>query len=414
MVRAATGSTWSPWRSVVVFGLVSLAADMVYEGMRSVVGPFLGSLGASALTVGVVTGAGEAIALALRVVTGAAADRSGRHWQLTTVGYGLTAVSVPLLAVAPFVGGAGVVAASVLVLVERTGKAVRSPSKSALLAGMAKPVGRGRGFAVHKALDQVGAFAGPLLLAGLAALTGRLWLGFVVLAVPGVVSLVLLGLLRRYAPVEPAPPRSRPARGADGALQPPQRLPRAFYMFAGSCAAGTIGLMTFGVISFAIVDHGLLTADLVPLAYAGAMALEALAALATGFAYDRLGAGVLYMVPVLVALVPALVFGHRLGAVLVGLGIWAAATGVQESTVKALVAALVPSGTLATAYGAFAAAQGSGALIGGVLAGALYRDHLGVLVVVVGAAQVASLLTLVISLRVDKAAEPQTNGAGGT
>ena len=89
------------------FGLVSLAADMVYEGMRAVSGPFLGSLGASALVVGVVTGAGEAVALVLRLVTGAWADHSRNHWRLTVVGYAMTAVCVPLLAVAPFVGWPG-------------------------------------------------------------------------------------------------------------------------------------------------------------------------------------------------------------------------------------------------------------------------------------------------------------------
>ncbi|MCB0896775.1 MAG: MFS transporter, partial [Nocardioidaceae bacterium] len=179
---------------------------MVYEGMRSAAGPFLGSLGASALTVGIVTGAGEAIALGLRVVAGPVADRTGRHWGLTTFGYALTAACVPLLAFAPLLGAAGVAFASVLMLAERTGKAIRSPSKSTLLAGMAEPVGRGRGFAVHKALDQVGAFAGPLVVAGVAAATGELALGFVVLAVPGVVSLVLLARLRRHAPIEPPAP----------------------------------------------------------------------------------------------------------------------------------------------------------------------------------------------------------------
>src|ERR1700710_431823 len=93
-----TRSTWTPWRTVVAFGMVSLAGDMVYEGMRSVAGPFLGSLGASALTVGLVTGAGEAAALVLRLVSGPLADRSGRYWPLTIIGYGMTAVCVPLLA----------------------------------------------------------------------------------------------------------------------------------------------------------------------------------------------------------------------------------------------------------------------------------------------------------------------------
>jgi MFS family permease len=378
---------------VVAFGLVSLSADMVYEGLRSVAGPFLGTLGASALTVGLVTGAGEALALVLRLVAGPYADRTGLHWRLTTAGYALTAVCVPLLAVTPFLGSAGLGVAIVLVLAERTGKAVRSPSKSALLAGMAAPVGRGRGFGVHKALDQVGAFVGPLLVAGVAAATGRVWLALVVLAVPGAVSLVLLTRLRRRAPVALPPPRrdTTPRHGAP--------LPRRFHLFAASCAASTLGLMTFGVISYAFVAEGLVPLAVAPVVYAGAMAVEAVGALATGLAYDRVGARVLYVLPPVVAAVPALVFTDRLAVVLLGVAAWGLATGVQDSTVKALVADLVPEARLATAYGVFAAAQGVAALVGGGLAGAWHADHRGLLVGLVAALQVASLALLVATFR---------------
>jgi len=397
MTDVSTRPTWTPWRSVVAFGLVSLAADMVYEGMRSVAGPFLGTLGASALTVGLVTGAGEGLALVLRLVAGPYADRSGHHWRLTTVGYALTAVCVPLLAVTPFLGAAGLGAASALVLAERTGKAVRSPSKSALLAGMALQVGRGRGFGVHKALDQVGAFAGPLVVAGVAAATGHVWLAFVVLAVPGAVSLVLLAGMRRRAPVDlppPAPVEAATARRWRGAP-----LPARFHLFAASCGASTLGLMTFGVISYAMVEDGLVPLAVSPVVYAGAMAVAALGALATGLAYDRVGARVLYALPPLVALVPALVFTQRLGPVLAGVAAWGIATGVQDSTVKALVADLVPATSLATAYGVFAAVQGVAALVGGGLAGWLQADHAVTLAVVVGLLQVVSLGLLVVTLR---------------
>jgi len=380
----------------VAFGVVSLAADMVYEGLRSVAGPFLGTLGASALTVGLVTGAGEALALVLRLVAGPYADRSGRHWQLTTLGYALTAVCVPLLAVTPFLGVAGLGVAIVLVLSERTGKAVRSPSKSTLLAGMATRVGRGRGFGVHKALDQVGAFAGPLLVAGVAAAAGQVWPAFVVLAVPGVVSLVLLARLRRRAPVELPPPT--PVTVGTG-RRPLASLPGRFHLFAASCAASTFGLMTFGVISYAFVADGLVPLAAAPVVYAGAMAVAAVGALATGAVYDRVGGRVLYVLPPLVACVPALVFTDRLAAVLSGVAAWGLATGVQDSTVKALVADLVPATALATAYGVFAAAQGVAALAGGGLAGALHADHTGLLVALVVAAQVGSLALLVVTLR---------------
>ncbi len=390
------GREWTPWRAVVAFGLVSLAADMVYEGMRSVAGPYLGSLGASALTIGLVTGAGEAVALVLRLVTGAWADHNQRHWRLTVVGYALTAVSVPLLAIAPFVGAAGVAVAATLILLERTGKAIRSPAKSALLARMAVATGRGRGFAVHKALDQVGAFAGPLLMAGAAAVTGVMWPGFLLLAVPGAVCLLLLAQLRRRVPSVAAPEEPDPH---DPAPEGPSRLrdavlgadlPKEFHLFSLAVAFATAGLMTFGVISYRFVDIGLVSLAVVPVVYALAMAAEALAALVTGDAFDRWGPRVLLVVPVVVALVPLGVFADRLWPVLLGVVLWGVATGIQDSTVKAYVAALVPGRRRASAYGIFAAVQGFGALGGGALAGALIDDHRAVLAGAIALLQVAS------------------------
>lgn len=399
---------WSPWRTVIWFGIVSLAADMVYEGARAITGPYLASLGASALLVGVVTGAGEAAALTLRLWSGPLADRSGRYWALTIVGYAMTAVCVPLMAVAPFLGGAGLAFGATMVLLERSGKAVRSPSKSALLAHAARSVGRGRGFAVHKALDQVGAFAGPLLVAGVIALTTHTWAGLAVLAVPGAVAMVLLVVIRERVPdmsvydgtSEPAAPAPASATATvTSAPAPEGRLPRAFQLFALSCAASTLGLMTFGIIGFHLSDAGLVRPALVPVVYAVAMGVEALSALATGFAYDRVGARVLLVLPLMVAAVPLLALDNRLGIALAGVLVWGAAVGVQDSTVKALVADLVPSPRLATAYGVFAAYQGVAALAGGALAGWLYGGGRVDLVVVVAACQAVSLGLLVVVLR---------------
>src|SRR3954468_13052876 len=195
---------WSPWRMVVGFGLVSLAGDMVYEGARSVYGPLLASVGASATVVGLVTGAGEATALLLRLVSGPLADSTRRYWTLTLLGYGLTAVCVPLLAVTPALGGAGLAVAAGLILAERLGKAIRSPAKSALLAEAAGQVGMGRGLGVHKALDQIGAFAGPLLVAAIVvAAGGSVWPALAVLAVPGAASILILLMLRARTASEP-------------------------------------------------------------------------------------------------------------------------------------------------------------------------------------------------------------------
>jgi hypothetical protein len=385
--------------------VVSLAADMVYEGARSITGPLLAQLGASALLVGLVTGAGEAIALVLRLFFGSWVDRSGSYWSMTLGGYALTAVCVPALAVTPFLGAAGLVVACVLVLAERTGKAVRSPAKSTLLAHAAGPVGLGRGLGVHKALDQVGAFSGPLLVAAVAALSGALWPAMAVLAVPGGASIaVLLWLRRRVGDPLGDEVRSAPAQPKASLVRAGGDLPRTFWLFAGCAGLATAGLVTFGVISFHLVHERVVAVAAVPVVYAAAMATAAVAALLTGWLYDRWNARVLLALPFLVATVPALAFSDAVWTAVVGILVWGAAVGVQDSTVKALVADLVPRARLATGYGMFAVVQGGAAVAGGAAAGALYSRSVPALVAVVAASQVAALALLVWTLRARESA----------
>jgi MFS family permease len=398
---------WSPWRTVVGFGMVSLAGDMVYEGARSVYGPLLAALGASATAVGLVTGAGEATALLLRLVSGPFADRSRRYWTLTMLGYALTAACVPLLAFTPALGAAGLVVAAALILAERLGKAVRSPAKSALLADAAGRVGMGRGLGVHKALDQIGAFAGPLLVAFLVAVgAGRLWPALAALAVPGAASIVLLVVLRArsrtgHHPAAGTMAAPGPATVSGGRVP----LPARFWWFATTAGLCTAGLVTYGLIGFHLVQAHLVATAVVPALYAAAMAAGAIAALITGLVYDRSGPWVLLILPIMVAAVPPLAFRAGLTAAVTGIVLWGATVGVQDSTVKALVADLVPSHRRATAYGVFAAVQGAGALAGGAAAGALYQHSPTALVVAVAATQAVALLVLITHLATAPAAQ---------
>src|ERR1035437_71298 len=118
-----------PWYFVIFFGLVSLFADMVYEGARSIIGPYLGTLGASAAVVGAVAGVGEFIGYGLRVASGYLVQRRGHYWTWTITGYALSVLSVPLI------GSTNVIAPALLLYgTERRGKAVRSPAKDPLLS----------------------------------------------------------------------------------------------------------------------------------------------------------------------------------------------------------------------------------------------------------------------------------------
>jgi MFS family permease len=401
------GRLWSPWRTVVGFGVVSLAADMVYEGARSVTGPLLAALGASAVLVGLVSGAGEATALLLRLVFGSWADRSGRYWSLTFVGYGLTAVCVPALAITPFLAVAGLALACVLILGERLGKAVRSPAKTALLAHAASAVGLGRGFGVHQALDQIGAVAGPLLVAAIAAAAGTIWPAMAVLIIPGAIAmLILLRIWRSMGnPVlsdQEASPAEAAAAGEHRESHSSRfhgRLPGVFWLFAAACAAVSAGLVTFAVIAYHLTQDQVVSVAAVPVIYAAAMGAEALAALGSGWLFDRTRGGALLGLPVLVSAVPVLAFASSPLIAMAGALVWGAAGGVLDSTVKALVADLVPIARRATAYGVFAAVQGAAAIAGGVMAGALYERSLPILIAAVVVTQVVALILLIATLR---------------
>ncbi|MEU1973680.1 MFS transporter [Microbacterium sp. NPDC019599] len=396
----------TPWRMVVGLGFVSLFIDMVADGAASVSGALLEQLGATALLVGLVSGGAQALALVLRLVTGPWADRTGAYWAFTIVGYALTAVCVPLLAITPMLGAAGLAVASALILVERTGKAVRSPAKTVLLADAAHAVGLGKGFGVHKTLDQIGAFAGPLIVAGVAALTGSLAPAFLVLIIPAAIAMVLLFWLRAkvpdpslYRPVddEPKPQSKATASVIPSEAETRERF-RTFLLFSLFAGLTTFGLLSYGIISFHLAAAELVPVGIVPVIYAVGMAAAAVAAFVTGWAYDRWGPRTLYAVPVMTVFVPGLVLGPTLAFVIVGVVVWGAATGVQDSTVKALVADLVPGRRRGSAYGWFAVFQGVGALLGAVVAGALYAN-VPLLMGLVAALQVAAIVVLAIVLR---------------
>ena len=390
----SSGVGLSAWRFVTTFGLISLLADIVYEGARSITGPLLASLGATAVVVGVVTGVGEAAALLLRIVSGPLADRTGHFWAWAISGYFLTVVTVP------FLGLAGAVwVAAALVIAERVGKAVRSPAKDTLLSHATSVTGRGRGFAVHEAMDQVGAFVGPLAVAAMLVIFGGDYRPtFALLALPGVAVLVLLLWLRARVP-EPAAYEVVVATESPSAPEvETQRfvraLPRAFWVYAGFSAATMLGFTTFGVLSFHLVERRIVTVALVPVIYATAMAADAVAALATGWMYDRRGARVLVALPLLAALVPVFAFQDAVIAVVIGAVLWGSAVGIQESTLRAVVADLVEPARRATAYGMYAAVIGVAAAAGGALTGLLYSQSVGALIAVVIAIQVASLSVL--------------------
>ena len=369
-------------RFVVLLGLVSLLADVTYEGARSITGPYLSLLGASAAAVGLVAGAGELIGYALRLASGVLADRTRRYWLLTIAGYTLNLAAVPLLALA----GSWEIAAALMVA-ERTGKAIRTPARDAMLAHATKTLGRGWGFGLHEAMDQIGALAGPLFVAAALARSGRYQNGFALLAIPAALALVALLVAWRTLPR----PEELEPRG--GSLEG-RSLPRAFWLYAGAC-----GLMAAGFVDFPLIAYHLKratqTPDVsIPLLYALAMGVDAVAALAFGRLFDRFGVPVLMLGAALAAGATPLLYLGGLRAAVLGMALWGAALGAQESIVRAAVAGFAPPERRASAYGVFSFCFGVSWFAGSAAMGFLYGYSPAALVTLSVALQILAVAVL--------------------
>lgn len=383
----------TPVRFIIGFGLVSALADVVYEGARSVIGPYLGSLGASAATVGLITGAGEAAALVLRLFTGRLTDRTGRPWPQAIAGYALTALCVPLLALS-----GGLTAAALLYTGERVGKAVRTPARDSMLAHASAEMGRGYAFGLHEALDQLGAMAGPLLIAATLALGGHYRLAFALLAVPGALALVTLSRLRSAAP-EPAAWEPAARVPEKKRLRLEAGLPRMFWQYAAFSTATMLGFSTWAVLAFHLTIRHLVPAAMVPVLYALAMAAASIAAVGFGRIYDRVGLRGLIVLPPLAALVPLLSFSDVPAGFVTGAVVWGAGMGVHDSTMRAAVADFVPAHRRGAGYGTFTALYGLAWLGGAATIGYLYEHGTAAATGFVAAVQLVALCLLVPLLR---------------
>jgi MFS family permease len=351
------------YRLVILFGLVAMLGDIVYEGGRSVSGPFLFTLGASAFMVAFIAGFGEFVGYAIRIATGNLADRSRQYWAFVIAGY-LMIGAIPLLVLA----GSWEIAALLLIL-ERIGKAVRSPAKDAMLSHVTSAIGRGWGFGLHEALDQVGAVAGPLLFVLALAAGGNYRGGFALLAIPFVILVLVLIIAWRNLP-DPAgfEEKFHPVTPGSGTETPRKQL----WMYGAFTALTMAGFIVFPLLAYHFKAFSIVPDADIPAFYAIAMAVDALVALVTGRAYDRYGPLVLVMMPVIGLVIPFIAFTHSYTAALAGSILWGASMGMQEAILRAAVADFTPPGGRGFAYGVFNSIYGGAWFAGSVILGLLY------------------------------------------
>lgn len=367
-------------RFVCLIGILSFFADFTYEGSRSIIGPYLATLQASGAVVGIVTGFGELLGYGLRLVSGPLADRTGKYWPITIVGYMVQMASVPALALT-----GSWPAAAALIILERVGKAIRNPPRDVMLSHAGKQAGGfGWVFGLHEALDQFGAMFGPLLVAAVLAHRGSYHEAFAVLLVPAIINLAMVLVARLIYP-----------RPQDLETTPPQvsgkGLPRVFWMYLAGAALVAAGFADYPLIAYHFSRAGTVPGDWIAIFYAVAMAVSGSGSLLFGRLFDRFGFTVLIGLTIVSAAFAPLVFLGGFWAALIGAGIWGLGMGVHESIIPAAVAPMVPTGRRASAFGLFTAGYGVLWFAGSSAIGILYDVSLAATIVFCVIAELAAV-----------------------
>jgi len=371
---------------VVVIGIANFFADFTYEGARGIIGPFLGSLGASAAIVGFVAGLGELMGYGLRSVSGYFADKSHRHWAFAFLGYTINMLAVPALALSrqwPL--------AASLVVSERVGRGIRKPTVEAMLSYAGKSIGAGWVFGLNEALDQSGATIGPLLMALVLYLNGEYRTGFSVLLIP---ALLCLGTLAVARVLHPRPHELE--HGAAHALAT-TNLTRAYcvYLVAGAFLAA--GFADFALIGFHFQNANVVPRNLIPVFYAAAMAASALASIPLGRVFDRFGPNVsLFAFVISAASAPFVFLGTSVFA-LIGMIFWGIGMSAQGSLFQAMLTGVVPPEKRSTAFGLFDTGYGIAWFLGSAAMGLLYDKSIPALVLFSVILQLAAVPILFIA-----------------
>jgi MFS family permease len=338
-------------------GLVSLFADMTYEGAHGTIGPLMSDLGASVTAVAIIAGLGEMLAASLRFFSGRLADRTHAYWTLAIAGYVVNMLSIPLLAFVTTWQQA-----AVLIIIERTGKAIRGPARDLLLSEATGKVGHGFGFGVHTVMDQTGACAGPLLMAYLAARNGQLKPAFAWLAIPAALALGSILLARAVRPVRvEAPP-----------IKETPNMPPVFWPYIVASGLLACGFVDFPMISAHFESQKIFASATIPLLYSLAMAVTGLTAFIFGRLFDKYGIIVLSL-GIIISLfaLPFAFFGGATGGIIAVL-CWATGLGVQDATLRAGIAQVVSMNKRGTAFGTFNGVYGVAWFLGSALMGILY------------------------------------------
>ena len=360
-------------------GFVSMLADISSEMIHSLLPLFMVTvLGASALTVGLIEGLAEATALIVKVFSGALSDYLGKRKVLAVLGYGLSALTKPLFAVAT---SAGVVLTARIV--DRVGKGIRGAPRDALVADIAPAHLRGAAYGLRQSLDTVGAFVGPLLAVGLMLLwADDFRVVFWVAVIPGALAVLVLLLAVREPQRDPAAKRVNPVQWRNL-----KRLGRAYWWVVAVGAVFTLARFSEAFLVLRAQQGGMPLAW-IPMVMVAMNVVYAASAYPFGRLSDRVSHARLLALGlgVLVAADLVLAQSSHWEAILIGVALWGLHMGMTQGLLATMVADTAPDDLRGTAFGFFNLVSGLTMLAASVVAGALWDQFGAALTFFAGAA----------------------------
>lgn len=379
---------------IILFGVISLLGDIIYEGARSIYGPYTKSIGMDIALVGLITGLAEFFGYFIRLMAGYLSDKSKNYWLFAILGYFLL-ISVPLMAISSVWQ-----IVSMFIILERIGKAIRSPAKDTILSSATKHIGTGFGFAIHEALDQIGAIIGPLIFSFILYLTkknGNEIIGyknsFLFMFIPFAILMVFIILAKVKVP--------HPERLEIEDKNVGEKLSKVFWLYSLFTIFTTMGFITFAIMGYFFKEKNIFTDHQIPFFYAIGMGVDAVAALIIGRTYDKVknksnnsqaGLKVLIVIPLLTILIPIFTFKANFVTAIISIMLWGIVMGCHETIMKSAIADLTHIKKRGTGYGIFNTFYGLSIFVASSLIAFLYKLSINLVISVIVIFQILSIV----------------------
>ncbi len=372
----------------IFLSLVSLFADMTYEGGKSIFGSYAKVLGASALLASLAMG-GEFLSHVSRFVSGIVATRlrsSKVYWSLTIFGYLINLLAIPLLA---FAGDW--LAAIVLIFLERIGKGLRAPARDVILAEVTEKMGRGKAFGLHEALDQIGAVIGPLIVSLSLLLTNSNYsITFLILIFPAFFALFFLfSAYLEYPNIKAAKISKKRSLKDKGSM-------KVFWIYSIAMSFVALGFISWINISYILKASDIFPDYSIATFYLIAMLANGLLAFPIGLIYDRFGLVSLIFAPIFSILIIPLLLTQNFVAISIASVFWGIVMAIYESNARAAIADILPEQKRAFGYGAFGLAFGVAWMLGSVIYGYIYEIYQSTMLYFAVITEVVALILLLI------------------